>query len=422
VGEVAGGRDQPFNWMEIRMAAVYDGDGRLHSMIHYLQPRPPAMAEAVPLPVHATPPSPEPQTTPAVAPDGQQEPARIFRQRLIPLLSTDVQGRIASWTEEAATFFGYPAEEAMGRPLHPLFRPSDATGFHSETQALLATPGQTVSWPWFGKNGAKGIQSFQFQPQDEGQMALTLLLDSGEVEEPQVPEPHAVTEPTTGTYVFGPSITHPWPVADLEREQLLLTEAHHRIKNHLQIISSLLNLQSNNLEDATARQALRSSQNRVRAIASLHQHLYQLSLGGETSLQEFTDELVARLRECYDAPADRVAVAVHLEQCEVRDEWHMPLALILNEAISNAFKHAFPDGRNGTIDIKLTAIDREAHLAIQDDGIGLPADFDGSATPGLGLKVIGVFAEQMRGKVSLENITDRGLIFDLRFPIGCVDN
>ena len=224
------------------------------------------------------------------------------------------------------------------------------------------------------------------------------------------------------TFIIGPSISHPWPVADLEREQLMLTEAHHRIKNHLQIISSLLNLQSNTLDDAGARQALRSSQNRVRAIASLHEHLYQLSLGGELSLQKFSEELVARLRDCYDAAPDRVAVTVALEQCEVRDEWLMPLALILNEALSNAFKHAFPDGRSGSISVHLNAQGQEARLTIQDDGVGLASDFYGMTSPGLGIKVIGVFAEQMRGKVSMENITGRGVIFDLRFPIGCVDN
>ncbi len=417
--EVASGAGQPFHPVQLRLEAVYDADGRLHSIIHFLQPQPPARVETIPLLVHVTPVPPESE------PPGplKQEAAAGVKPRLTPLLTTDAQGRIASWTEAATELFGYLAGEAVSRPLHHLFRPSDASGFHSEALASMGNPGQPVTWAWFGKDGAKGAAAFQLQPQDEGQMALTLLLDGGLESEPPPPMPD--NRPVTGatsTYVIGPSGGHPWPVADLEREQLLLTEAHHRIKNHLQIISSLLNLQSNNLEDASARQALRSSQNRVRAIASLHQHLYQLSLGKETSLQEFTDELVARLRECYDTPADRVTVTVHLEQCEVRDEWHMPLALILNEAISNAFKHAFPDDRSGTIDIKLAALDREAHLTIQDDGVGLPAGFDGSANAGLGLKVIGVFAEQMRGRVSMENITDRGLIFDLRFPIGCVDN
>ena len=413
--EVVTDKHQPGQRTDLRLAAVFDADGRLHSTIHYLQPEPVTRVETIPLPVMVTPVPEEPCLEPVAA-----EPVVPVETLL---LTTDVQGRINAWTPEAEALFGFTTAEAMGRPLHQTFRPSDATGFYTETQAHLESPRTTLTWPWYGK-GVKGTDTFQLRPDEaEGGLAMSLLLDG--VEPGVAPAPEAASDASgTGesTYIIGPTQSHPWPVADLEREQLLLTEAHHRIKNHLQIISSLLNLQSNSLDDATARQALRSSQTRVRAIASLHQHLYQLSLGGELSLQQFTDELVERLRECYDIPAERVTVSVALDQCDVRDEWHMPLALIMNEAISNAFKHAFPAGQAGSIEVRLTASEDEAHLTIQDDGVGLGPDFDSATSPGLGMKVIGVFAEQMKGQVSMKNITGRGLIFDLRFPIGCVDN
>lgn len=417
--EVLTGTAEHAQQVDLRLAAVFDADGRLHSTIHYLQPEPVTRIETIPLPVMVTPVPEEPC---AALPPQEQEAEQVA-PRMTALLKTDAQGRISEWTAEAEALFGYSATEAAGLPLHRMFRPSDATGFYSDTQAHLQTTETPVTWSWYGK-GIKGSDTFLLRPdENEGGLALTLLLHG---EEPEAlsatEEPEAEASPASRTYIIGPTHSRPWPVADLEREQLLLTEAHHRIKNHLQIISSLLNLQSNSLDDASARQALRSSQNRVRAIASLHQHLYQLSLGGELSLQDFTDELVTRLRECYDTPADRIAVSVALDQCEVRDEWHMPLALILNEAISNAFKHAFPDGQTGSIEVRLTAIDQEAHLTIQDDGVGLGPDFDSSSSPGLGMKVIGVFAEQMKAQISMENITGGGLIFDLRFPIGCVDN
>jgi len=303
-GEVASGRQRPFHPMQIRLAAVYDAEGRLHSLIHFLQPNFPALVETVARSVHASPPLPELEIPKAEKPQLPPEVVQERKQRLGPLLS----------------------------------------------------------------------------------------------------------------------VTRHWPEANLEREQLLLTEAHHRIKNHLQIISSLLNLQSNALEDASARQALCSSQTRVRAIASLHEHLYQLSQGKEIGLQEFTNELVVRLRDCYDIPVERVAVTMHLQQCEMRDEWRVPLALILNEAVSNAFKHAFADGRSGAIDIKLTVMDLEAHLTIRDNGMGLPANLVGSSGPGLGLKVVGVFAEQMRGNASMENMANQGTCFILRFPVEYNDN
>ncbi len=414
--EVLTGNSQPVQRVDLRLAAVFDADGRLHSTIHYLQPEP-APRETIPLPVMVMPVPEEFCAEQALETYAPAKPA------MEALLTTDAQGRISFWTEAAEALFGFNAYEANSLPLHRMFRPSDATGFYAESQGHLQESGARVTWTWYGK-GCKGSDTFVLRPdEDEGGLAMTLLLDGEEPQTTAAPEvPAAAPVSANSTYIIGPTHSHPWPVADLEREQLLLTEAHHRIKNHLQIISSLLNLQSNSLDDASARQALRSSQNRVRAIASLHQHLYQLSLGGELSLQQFTSELVDRLRECYDTPADRVAVTVALDQCEVRDEWHMPLALILNEAISNAFKHAFADGRHGSIEVRLTNIAGEVHLTIQDDGVGLGANFDNTLSPGLGMKVIGVFAEQMKGQVSMENITGRGLIFDLRFPIGCVDN
>lgn len=202
----------------------------------------------------------------------------------------------------------------------------------------------------------------------------------------------------------------------------MLTETHHRIKNHLQLISSMLNLQSNSLDNEVARGALRSSQNRVRAIAALHQHLYQLALGRSVPLKDFVDELVSRLRACYDVSADRVKVLLELDDMQVHDEWVLPVALILNEAVSNAFKHAFPGDRHGNIRISFHESHEQVHLQVMDDGCGLPEGFDPAQSLGLGMKVIGVFAEQMNGKTSLENITDSGVVFNLHFPITCVDN
>ena len=407
----------PAQRADLRMAGVYGADGRLHSTIHYLQLEPQMWVETIPLLVPITAPVAQPAPEPAAV--VEPEPIVPAPPLMTTLLATDFQGRIQSWTPGAETLFGFTETEALGRPLHTLFRPSDPTGFYSEAQQHLQASRSSVAWRWFGKE-SKGEDRFVLEPdQVEAGLAMNLLLDGAEPEPVAAP---VVETSASRTYIIGPSASHPWPVADLEREQLMLTEAHHRIKNHLQIISSLLNLQSNTLDDAGARQALRSSQNRVRAIAALHEHLYQLSIGSKLSLQDFAQGLVSRLRECYDADPERVSVTVELDECEVKDEWQMPLALIFNEAISNAFKHAFPGDRSGAISVRLTAEGREAHLIIEDDGVGLGPDFNQVTSPGLGMKVIGVFAEQMKGVVSMENITGRGVIFDLRFPIGCVDN
>jgi two-component sensor histidine kinase len=216
--------------------------------------------------------------------------------------------------------------------------------------------------------------------------------------------------------VVSPS-SHRWPVVDLEREKLMLSETHHRIKNHLQIISSLLNMQINGVSDQHARDALRSSQNRVRAIAALHQHLYQLALGSEGTFSDFTRELIQHLRECYEVPQEQIAVGLSIQDGCIDPEWLMPLALALNEALSNSFEHAFPHGRKGSVTATLRYSGDLGELIIRDDGIGLPVDFHPAESPGLGLKILAVFADQMRGQLFVQGAPDQGSEIKLRFPI-----
>ena len=100
----------------------------------------------------------------------------------------------------------------------------------------------------------------------------------------------------------------------------------------------------------------------------------------------------------------------------------MPLALILNETLSNAFEHAFPDSRRGSVTVRLTLGDGTGEFDVSDDGIGLPEGFDPAIAPGLGLKILGVFADQMRGELKLSGDPEGGTKFNLRFPMAHVDN
>jgi PAS domain S-box-containing protein len=333
-----------------------------------------------------------------------------------PLLQASSQGRIVQWNDAATELFGWTSTEACQRWLHQLFRPSDATGFYTELQSRLDHASDSLESPCYGKDGRRGTHRFQVRWAEDGDHVDLAVWD--EHASPLAAAPAAAPAMVSVSPQTGPW----WPQADMDRERLMLTETHHRITNHLQLISSLLNLQSNAVEDESARQALRSSQNRVRAIAVLHQHLYSLAMGQAGSLQEFVSGLVEHLRQCFGVTEQQVKVNLDLQDARIRDEWVMPVALILNEAISNAFKHAFPAARSGLIEIQLTLGEQDGHLIVRDNGVGLPPGFDAAQSLGLGLKVIGVFAEQMRGRISLKNIEDIGLLFDLHFPIACVDN
>lgn len=418
---------------DLRIAVIKGGDGRPHALAHYLMPR---KAEA--------PPVKEPQAatlTPAAVFD--VPPQALFPAEPVEtwhtLLTTDELGRIQSWDSRlGGKRLGHADSEVIGMHLHRLFKPSDATGFYGTLQEIIAAgQDEPVRWPWFGAQGRRGEDEFQVRSLPEGGLAVELRLKDQSIPAPALASSvHADAqstdlrvgssdEPAVSTsapvYVIAPGPSELWSGGDLKRERMLLTETHHRVKNHLQIISSLLNLQGNSVEDEATRALLRSSQNRVRAIAALHQHLYEMQLGHSLSLTDFAEELVVRLRECFEVGEDRVKVELNLSYPKIRDEWLMPIALILNEALSNAFKHAFPDARCGTIRASLSVEPDGAHLRVEDDGVGLPEGFGSPGTMGLGLKVLGVFADQMHGQTSLKNIIDHGLRFDLRFPITCVD-
>ncbi|MEZ5384225.1 MAG: PAS domain-containing protein [Prosthecobacter sp.] len=400
--------DGTFANVILHLAAVLDAQGDVHCTVHYLQeeaPSQPAMYE---------PALEAPRTAVSTAPV-RTETARS------KLLNVDANGRVRSWSEAAERLFDVGADDAVRRPLHLFFRPSDATGFFAELLRQSASPETYVERPFYGANGKRGsVKTCVRQTEDGGfEMMIEVPGSPAPTVEASVQEQPVVVanrQRSVAYQVVSPSSDR-WPVFNLERENLLLTETHHRIKNHLQIISSLLNLQINGVSDQDARDALRCGQNRVRAIASLHQHLYQVALGKGDTFNDFVRDLVAHLRECYEIPSHRVHVRLEIAEAHVQPEWLMPLALTLNEALSNCFEHAFPHDRQGQISVALNYAESSGELVISDDGVGLPEGYNPGEGNGLGLKILAVFAEQMRGQLFVRGTADEGTEIKLRFPL-----
>lgn len=197
----------------------------------------------------------------------------------------------------------------------------------------------------------------------------------------------------------------------------MLGEAYRRVKNHLQIITSMLNLQLSTLRNEEARDALRSSQNRVRSLAALHQHLYALASGEASGFHTFAEGLIGHLRDCYDVPADRVSLDLRIPDMPVPDDWLMPLALSLNEMVSNAFRHGYAEGRGGQMTVELSWNSHLAHLIVKDDGAGMSPDFDDHRGNGLGMKILRVFAGQLGGEIKVQGQPGEGVTFHLEFPV-----
>lgn len=189
----------------------------------------------------------------------------------------------------------------------------------------------------------------------------------------------------------------------LQEKTALLSEVHHRVKNNLQIISSLLRLQSRHV-DESVKLVLRESKNRIRAMALTHQLLYERNDFTELELGPYLKRLAALLRESYSDPQQNIQVRVLAPECglSIHLQEAIPCGLIVNELVTNAFKHAFPEGRAGSIEIRA---EHEAegllHLDVCDDGIGLAQRPDWKDSRTLGFQLIPLLAEQLDGQLSL---------------------
>jgi two-component system, sensor histidine kinase PdtaS len=189
--------------------------------------------------------------------------------------------------------------------------------------------------------------------------------------------------------------------ASLKEKEALLQEIHHRVKNNLQIIASLLSLQSGYIHDPQMLMQFQESQGRIRSMALIHEKLYLSETLARVDLADYVKSLVEILMRAYAASAS-VTIEVRLAPAAVSIDTAVPVGLMLNELVTNALKYAFPNGRAGHL---LVALDAEADggitLRVHDDGVGLQPDFQFEQAGTLGLRLVRMFARQLRADVTL---------------------
>jgi two-component sensor histidine kinase len=182
----------------------------------------------------------------------------------------------------------------------------------------------------------------------------------------------------------------------LEKERLL-REIHHRVKNNLQIVMSLLNSQADSLQDQAALLAIQESQHRVQAMALIHQKLYQSEQVARVEIASYINDLVVYLRDAYQLHGSvRFNLSVQPLELDVT------LGLIINEAVTNALKYAFPGHRAGTVTLSLKpGAGTTYELGIADDGVGLPANYDPARSRSLGMTLLHGFSGQLGGELTI---------------------
>ncbi len=205
----------------------------------------------------------------------------------------------------------------------------------------------------------------------------------------------------------------------LEEKVLLLREIHHRVKNNLQIITSLLKLQSRFITDHGVQEAIKDTQSRVRAMSLVHERIYRSPDIAEIDLKEYLLFLVRQVAQFYNVQPHQVSITVTMPPIMADIDMVTPLGLIMNELVSNSLKHAFPSGRQGSISITgdITGNDR-LRFTYHDSGIGMPQGLDWQNSESLGLRLVNSLVDQLDGTITLGEGEGTTFVIDIQKRIG----
>ena len=309
------------------------------------------------------------------------------------------KGEIEMVNAQAERVFGYSRTDMLGQPVEMLvperFRtghPSLRAGFAGAAAARPMGAGRDLYAR--RKDGSEFPVEIGLNPieTEEGTMVLSAIVDISDRKQRE----EAIQQ-------------------SLKEKDVLLGEIHHRVKNNLQIVHSLLDLQAGQIEDAVVIGMLRDSQNRIRSMALIHQTLYQSHDFAKVDFSTFLDSFVPTLISSYAMSTGQVHFDISAHDIYLPINAAIPCGLIVNELIANALKHGFPNGRSGYIAIAFgNGADGEYELSVEDDGIGLPPGMDPAKQATLGLQLVTMLTAQLRGRLAVEPRAPTR--FSIRFP------
>jgi two-component sensor histidine kinase len=202
-------------------------------------------------------------------------------------------------------------------------------------------------------------------------------------------------------------------VVSLREKEQLLREIHHRVKNNMQIISSLLNLQTHNVKDRDFLSLITESRNRINSMALVHEMLYATTDFSKINFKDYTTTLCKSIYQSYKKPDMKINFFIHIPvNISLEIDTMIHLGMILNEIISNSLKYAF-DTNEGTISVLLNQMNSKYFLSVEDDGKGLPLGFNQEKDGNLGMQLIHMLTEQLNGSMKMESSS--GVIYKIEF-------
>lgn len=325
---------------------------------------------------------------------------RAFNRIPVAMIVVNQRGEVTRVNALAESTFGYTGVELIGQPVEMLIphryrgaHPGHRQGFLSETSARPMGAGRDLSG--LRKDGREFPVEIGITPvqTDEGPMTVSVIVDLSE---------RKLIEKRLRDA--------------LEQKELLLKEVHHRVKNNLQVIHSLLDLQAIKSTNPELAGMLRESQNRIRSMALIHQTLYQSQNFAHVDFQRFLDELLPRLTQAYASMSNVVTIAVDAHDVKLPINEAIPCGLIVNELVSNALKHGFAEQQNGRIVVDIRELDeRQVVLTVSDDGKGIPQELDLARTGSLGLQLVHLLTQQLHGQLDIQRTNPTQ--FSIRFQL-----
>jgi two-component system, sensor histidine kinase PdtaS len=200
----------------------------------------------------------------------------------------------------------------------------------------------------------------------------------------------------------------------LEEKEMLMREIHHRVKNNLQVVSSLLSIQSRHVTDSQVIEAIKEGQNRVKTMGLIHQNLYQEDDLRGVNIKNYVTKLTKNLFNSYNIQPEKVQLRTNITVLQLDVDTVVPIGLIINELVTNALKYAFSNEKSGTIEVNLFEENNQMVLQVKDDGIGLPDDFDIEKLNSMGFQLVKNFATKLSAKLNIEN--QNGAFVELLIP------
>jgi PAS domain S-box-containing protein len=316
----------------------------------------------------------------------------IIRSMTDLLIVTDVDGNITRTNTAATTLLGYQANALVGKAL----------------ETILETKGTTHGGDLRAIESTGSVESRCKRADDS---EIPVLFSASIIRDLQGHD--------LGFVCIAQDITELKEVENelrisLNEKEVLLKEIHHRVKNNLQVISSLLNLQARHLKDPEAQIVFRESQDRVKSMGLIHETLYQSKDFSKIKFDEYIQKLIAYISRSYKVTPHSVKIDHAIGDIALGIDSAVPCGLLINELVSNALKHAFPEGRKGKVTVALDCIENDYRLIVSDDGVGFAAKTEIGKSNSLGLKLVASLTDQLGGQLELCHAV--GTKFTITFP------